>query len=84
MILVGAESVNHETIQLTLQLNEPGTLWCAAAELDTSATLKNCQESYLQGTQPSLQHAYCYFENYIKGSNSEYPATVFRADVHEA
>ena len=37
MVLVGVESVNHETIQLTLQLNEPGTLWCQAAELSISA-----------------------------------------------
>jgi len=79
MIFVQAESVNHETIQLTLQLNEPGTLWCAAAELDTSAVNKNCKES---GVQDSSLGAYCYWEMYIKGSKME--NTVFRADVHES
>ena len=39
MIFVSAESVNDETLQLTLQLNEPGTLWCAAAELSSSTAV---------------------------------------------
>merc|ERR1719271_1892509 len=80
IIFVQAESVNHETLQVTLQLNEPGTLWCAAAELDTPVIApQNCKESELQDSSTS---AYCYYETYIKGSTSQ--NTVFRADVHEA
>jgi hypothetical protein len=81
MIFVRAESTNHETIQVTLQLNEPGTLWCSAAEVAGSSTVSNCLETAVQDTQPDLSQAYCYFETFTKGSLSE--QSVFRADIHQ-
>ena len=27
------KSTTHETLQLTLQLDEPGTIWCQASEI---------------------------------------------------
>lgn len=35
--------------QVTLQLTEPGTIWCQAAELDTVGAPVTCQESAVQG-----------------------------------
>eukprot|EP00931_Biecheleriopsis_adriatica_P071269 TRINITY_DN4511_c0_g1_i3.p1 TRINITY_DN4511_c0_g1~~TRINITY_DN4511_c0_g1_i3.p1 ORF type:complete len:2354 (-),score=405.61 TRINITY_DN4511_c0_g1_i3:1928-8902(-) len=81
IIFVSTESVSSNTIQMTLQLDEPGTLWCAAAELDSSSTLNHCKESAVQDTQPNVGLAYCYYETFIKGSRSD--STVFKADVHE-
>merc|ERR1719253_2098541 len=82
MILVNAESVTHETLQITLQLNEPGTFWCAAAELDGSSVLKNCKEADVQDSTPNTLTDPCYYENFIKGGASD--GTVFRAEAHEA
>jgi hypothetical protein len=80
MIFVDAESTNHETIQLTLQLNEPGTLWCAAVELDSSSGTTNCKNGEIQDA--TTGSGTCYFETYIRGSPSD--QTVFRSLVHEA
>eukprot|EP00928_Gymnodinium_smaydae_P040215 TRINITY_DN27306_c0_g6_i1.p1 TRINITY_DN27306_c0_g6~~TRINITY_DN27306_c0_g6_i1.p1 ORF type:complete len:5181 (-),score=906.80 TRINITY_DN27306_c0_g6_i1:179-15013(-) len=82
MIFVRSESVNQETIQVVLQLNEPGTIWCAAAEQDTSPTLRNCKESWVQGVQPTPGLGVCYFENFVKGSVAD--GTTFLAEVHDA
>ena len=82
---VRAEAIAEDTIQLTLQLDEPGTLWCAA--LDTidsdycgadleSNELSSSESDEVLGTSP------CYFETYIKGGTSD--STVFRSDVHVA
>lgn len=30
MLLVRAEGISGDTLQLTLQLDEPGTIWCRA------------------------------------------------------
>merc|ERR1719506_1288660 len=76
MLLASVESTNHETIQLPLQLNEPGTLWCAATALSTGPY---CSYSELQHYVASDS---CYFETYIKGRALD--GTVFRADVHQA
>ena len=75
---------------ITLQLNEPGTLWCSATELPVHYYNVNCREG---DVQESDAQAPCFFETMIKGSSaapdsSNYGSanytTTFRADVHEA
>ena len=74
----GEAVVSESALQLTLQLSEPGTIWCQAAELTGGAT-GNCAENEIQYTGTG---AACYFETYIKGIAAH--NTVFRADVHVA
>jgi hypothetical protein len=62
-----------------LQLDEPGTVWCQAAELSTSTVTTNCKET---DVVPSPSPSPCYFERFIKGDATY--GTVFRAEVHEA
>ena len=78
---VRGEAVRDEsTIQVTLQLNEPGTIWCQAAEVNGSAlTSTNCDETEVQDGNSA---AACYFEDFVKGKLAL--NTVFRADAHEA
>jgi len=82
MTLLHVESINHETLQVILQLDEPGTLWCAAAELDGSSIATNCKESAVQDTEPDNSVTPCYYETFVKGSYAH--STTFRADVHAA
>jgi hypothetical protein len=82
IIYVTGEAISQDTVQLTLQLDEPGTIWCQAVELDSSANAANCKNGGVQNTQPNLMLSTCYFENYIKGSTTY--GTVFRSEVHEA
>jgi len=76
MIFVRAESITHETLQVTLQLNEPGTLWCQATETATGTA--NCATSEMQASSGLP----CYFETFIQGSSGD--STVFTAPVHTA
>ncbi|CAK9095833.1 Uncharacterized protein SCF082_LOCUS45001 [Durusdinium trenchii] len=71
MRFISAEAISRDTIQVTLQLDEPGTIWCAAAELDSSSELQNCRESEVQDTEPNDAITPCYYETFIKGSSSE-------------
>eukprot|EP00438_Fugacium_kawagutii_P000297 Skav205258 [mRNA] locus=scaffold1841:79647:81160:- [translate_table: standard] len=81
LIYVTAAAISRDTIRLTLQLNEPGTIWCAAAELDTSSDVDNCKESEVQArdTEPDDAVAPCYYESFIKGS--QFDDTVFSVEV---
>ncbi|CAK8994475.1 unnamed protein product [Durusdinium trenchii] len=82
MRFISAEAISRDTIQVTLQLDEPGTIWCAAAELDSSSELQNCRESEVQDTEPNDAITPCYYETFIKGSSSE--NVVFSHEVHDA
>jgi hypothetical protein len=78
MIYVSAEAVTDEsTLQITLQLSEPGTVWCQVAELLTVGSPTTCKEDEVGTTSGS-----CYFESFIKGQSSH--STVFRTDFHQA
>ena len=81
MILVAAESLTEGSIQITLQLNEPGTLWCQAARPSGSSITTNCKENEFQDGDPATA---CYFERFIKGASLSGPGPVNRAEVHEA
>ncbi|CAE8720003.1 unnamed protein product [Polarella glacialis] len=80
LILVSSESINHETIQLTLQLNEPGTIWCAATSLNSASSTSFCKQNEIQDATSAS--GTCYHETFIKGSAAH--STVFRSDVNEA
>ena len=63
MIFVGSDSLASATLQVTLQLNEPGTIWCQAvlpsASTDFCATDATGLAGDLQDTDPT---APCYLE----------------------
>ncbi|CAK8986554.1 Uncharacterized protein SCF082_LOCUS596 [Durusdinium trenchii] len=75
MILVDAESLDT-SIQVTLQLNEPGTVWCQLMSLQ-GPNSSICDTSTLQDNDTA---ASCYYESYIKGS----APSAFRAEVPQA
>ncbi|CAJ1402439.1 unnamed protein product [Effrenium voratum] len=77
MSFVRAEAIGQETLQVTLQLDEPGTIWCQAADLATVLDLSHCRQSDIQETFPN---ASCFFEDFVKGDND----TLFYSPVHEA
>ncbi|CAE7498925.1 unnamed protein product [Symbiodinium natans] len=81
LIYVSAEAVSSDTVQVTLQLDEPGTIWCAAAELDTSVNIVNCKEGEVQDAEPDPSIRPCYFETFAKGTYAD--GTVFKADVSQ-
>jgi len=84
IIVVSREALAEDTIQVTLQLNEPGTIWCQVVDKDSSATTTTeagfyCRDMDVKPDPPSP----CYFENFIKGTQrAGAGSTVFRADVH--
>jgi Zn finger protein HypA/HybF involved in hydrogenase expression len=78
MVFVRAESVNHETIQMTLQLNEPGTIWCQATELSSVGSSVNCKADDVQDTSTAGD---CYFETFVKGNGVD---NSFVAFAHSA
>jgi len=79
IIPVSIEPIAEDTVQVILQLNEPGTLWCAMALPDSSPATQYCK---FGDYQESNAGASCYFETFIKGLVSD--GTVFRADVHQS
>ncbi|CAE7924644.1 unnamed protein product [Symbiodinium necroappetens] len=81
IIYVSSEAVSSDTLQVTLQLDEPGTIWCAAAEPDSSANTQNCREGELQDSQPDPSIEPCYFETFAKGTYAD--GTVFKAEVSQ-
>ena len=87
MLFVSGEGISQDTIQLTLQLSEPGTVWCQAAQQDSNAVPGHCVFSDIQDLDDGPLVG-CYFETWIKGSSvhlgGNTDPTIFRADVHEA
>ena len=81
MILVGSESMAEDTIQVTLQLSEPGTLWCQIMSLE-GPNPAYCTTHNLQDSNTNV--AQCHYERFIKGNEDAGVATVYRADIHEA
>jgi len=79
MLFIAAEAIAEDTIHLTLQLNEPGTLWCSAGLPDASPSTTFCKLSEYQGEDPAED---CFFETFVKGVASK--ETVFRVDAHHA
>ncbi|CAK9095832.1 Uncharacterized protein SCF082_LOCUS45000 [Durusdinium trenchii] len=76
MLFVAAEGVKTEdTLQVVLQLNEPGTVWCQVAEPLTAASSVYCREDDIS-SDPSAQ---CYWETFMKGSVAL--GTSFSAEV---
>ena len=81
MTFVRADSLASATLQVTLQLNEPGTIWCQAIEVfATTQNLANCNEEDFQQDSSSND---CFYETFVKASSSS-PAAIFSAYVHQA
>jgi len=82
IIVVSREALAEDTIQVTLQLNEPGTIWCQIADKDSSAAATGTHCRGMDVTfAPSTDK--CFFETWIKGvSRAGFGTTLFRADVH--
>ncbi|CAE7260941.1 unnamed protein product [Symbiodinium microadriaticum] len=72
IILVGAEAVSSSELQVTLQLDEPGTVWCQPG--DTSGDATQCQSSEVQNQSSTTD---CFWITLIQSND-------FRANVHEA
>ena len=49
MIYVSGEAIAEDTIQLTLQLDEPGTIWCTPVALDTEGVNGHGERSRSEG-----------------------------------
>jgi hypothetical protein len=85
IIAVAREALAEDVIQVTLQLSEPGTIWCQIADKDSSGLTTSHGGRYCRDmdvTDPSLGTNVadlCYFENFVKGVTAD--NTVFRADV---
>jgi len=84
IIVVSREALAEDTIQVTLQLNEPGTIWCQIADKDSSSDTTTpggyyCRDMDVTSTLSNP----CYFETWIKGARPGVgTSTVFKADVH--
>ena len=69
MIFVRADALASATLQVTLQLDEPGTIWCQAALLNSSIVPDFCRAGDvglagdLQSTSPAVP---CFFEEYAR------------------
>lgn len=74
IIVVTGEAIAMDTIQVTLQLNEPGTIWCQPVPAYAAA------DYCLDGDMTSVSGGHCYFETYIKGQD---PSTINVAHVAE-
>ena len=69
----------EDTLQIMLQLSEPGTVWCQVAEtVNASTPSPYCREDEIS-SDPS---APCYWETFVKGSQSQ--GTSFSQIVPEA
>ncbi|CAJ1388166.1 unnamed protein product [Effrenium voratum] len=81
IIVVAREALGESIIQVTLQLSEPGTVWCQVADQDASAFAgRYCQNSaidWLTSSDP------CYYETWIQGvDRGTADSTRFMAEVH--
>jgi hypothetical protein len=80
MIYVASEAIAETTIQVTLQLDEPGTVWCAIARPNGAADQSMyCTEAELPSSSGCGGTGYLY-ETYIKGSITS--GAVFTQQVH--
>lgn len=77
IIVVSQEALSESIIQITLQLNEPGTIWCQIADKDSTSSPLYCRDL---DVQTSVTTNPCYFETWIKGQSAH--STVFKAEVH--
>jgi hypothetical protein len=76
IIYVASEAIAETTIQVTLQLDEPGTVWCAIARPNGAADQSlYCTESEIPSNSACGNNVY---ETYIKGSSG----AVFTQQVH--
>merc|ERR1740117_1336087 len=84
IIVVAREPLAEDTIQVTLQLNEPGTIWCQIVDKDSSSATTSAGGYFCRDMDVKEQTGQpCYFENFIKGvERSGLGSTTFRADVH--
>eukprot|EP00913_Durusdinium_trenchii_P022223 g20882.t1 len=78
MLLTSLDALSDTQILVTLQLDEPGTVWCAATVPDSGSS-SYCRPSDLQDTDNTAQ---CYYEDYIKGSVAQ--GTRFETQVPQA
>ena len=83
IIVVAREALAESTVQVTLQLNEPGTIWCQVADQDGSSFgTRYCQNSALEWTVTTDP---CYAETWIQGvSRSGTDNTQFMKEVGTA
>ena len=65
MIFVRADALASATLQVTLQLDEPGTIWCQAAEIASASPNSFCNELDFQDSDPLAE---CFFETFVKAS----------------
>jgi hypothetical protein len=84
MIYVASEAIAETTIQVTLQLDEPGTVWCAIARPNGAADQSSyCTEAEIPSNSNCGNNLY---ETYIKGSSSVSSITgmapIFTQQVH--
>jgi mannose/fructose/N-acetylgalactosamine-specific phosphotransferase system component IIB len=85
IIVVSYEALAEDTVQITLQLNEPGTIWCQSVDKDTSAQTTTAGGYYCRDLDVvgSPTNNPCYYEDFIKGTlRGPSDSTVFRADIH--
>jgi len=81
---VSREALAEDTIQVTLQLNEPGTIWCQIVDKDSSQVTTTPGGHFCRDGDVSQDTSnQCYFETFIKGvTRAGAGSTTFRADVH--
>jgi len=79
IIVVSREALAEDVIQVTLQLNEPGTIWCQIADRDSTGGGTHCRDMDVTFA-PTTDN--CYFETWTKGVSRGLGNTLFRADVH--
>merc|ERR1719460_2659497 len=90
LIYVSGEAIAEDTIQLTLQLDEPGTIWCTPIRVSGASTVQITEDNYgatkiCSDTNPAPAPSQ-YYETCVKGSNSwtSTRSTIFRVYVPEA
>lgn len=79
IIVVAREALAEDVIQVTLQLNEPGTIWCQIVDKDSTVNTQYCRDATVT-FDPSNP---CYFETFIKGvARGGADNTKFSTEVH--
>jgi hypothetical protein len=86
MIYVSGEAIAEDTIQLTLQLDEPGTIWCTPVRFTGVVTGEITENDYGSGAACSdvTGAGLTYFEDCIKGGTVGAGTAIFREYVPEA
>eukprot|EP00931_Biecheleriopsis_adriatica_P047271 TRINITY_DN27224_c0_g2_i1.p1 TRINITY_DN27224_c0_g2~~TRINITY_DN27224_c0_g2_i1.p1 ORF type:complete len:3147 (+),score=582.09 TRINITY_DN27224_c0_g2_i1:27-9467(+) len=79
IIVVSREALGESLIQVTLQLDEPGTIWCQIAEQAAFGTTGTyCREQDVSNSPGDP----CHFETWTKGETRGLGSTTFMAEVH--